>query len=52
MWRRISHPNTVPFLGASEAPAPICMVAEWMPNGTVRNYVEKNPEVSRLQLVC
>ncbi|KAF9789355.1 kinase-like domain-containing protein [Thelephora terrestris] len=50
-WRRISHPNIVPFLGVSEAPAPISMVSEWMPNGDVRSYVIKNPEVSRLQLL-
>ena len=52
MWRRISHPNIVPFLGVTEAPAPLCMISEWMPNGHVRNYVRKNPEASRLQLVC
>ncbi|KAF9789359.1 kinase-like domain-containing protein [Thelephora terrestris] len=51
MWRKISHPNIVPLLGVSEAPAPISMVSEWMPNGDVRSYVEKNPEVSRLQLL-
>ena len=51
MWRRISHPNIVPFLGVSEAPAPLSMVSEWMPNGNVRDYVGKNPETSRLQLV-
>jgi hypothetical protein len=52
MWRKISHPNIVQFLGVSEALAPLCMVSEWMPNGNVRNYVAKNPETSRLQLVC
>jgi len=52
MWRRVSHPNIVPFLGVSEAPAPLSMVSEWMPNGNVRNYVSKNPKISRLQLVC
>ena len=52
MWKRITHPNIVPFLGVSEAPAPLNMVSEWMPNGNVRDYVGKNPETSRLQLVC
>ena len=51
MWRGISHPNIVPFLGASETPAPLSMVSEWMPNGNVRGYVKNNPEASRLQLV-
>ena len=52
IWRRISHSNIVAFLGVSEAPAPLSMVSEWMPNGNVREYVGKNPETSRLQLVC
>ena len=51
MWKRISHPNIVPFLGVSESPAPLSMVSEWMPNGNVRAYVINNPEASRLQLV-
>ena len=51
MWKRISHPNIVPFLGVSKAPAPLSMVSEWMPNGNVRDYVRKNPDTSRLQLV-
>ena len=52
MWKRISHPNIVPFLGVSEALAPLSMVSEWMSNGNVRDFVGKNPDTSRLQLVC
>lgn len=51
MWKGISHPNIVPFFGASEAPAPLSMVSEWMPNGNVRGYLKNDPEISRLQLV-
>ena len=51
IWRRISHPNIVPFIGVSEAPIPLCMISEWMLNGHVRDYAQKNPEISRLQLV-
>jgi len=42
MWRRVCHPNIVPFLGVTEVSAPLCMVPEWMPNGNVRDYVMKN----------
>jgi len=52
MRRRVSHPNIVPFHGVSEALAPLSMVSEWMPNGNIRGYITKNPETSRLQLVC
>ena len=51
MWKRISNPNIVPFIGVSEGPGPISMVSEWMPNGNVRQHVAENPEASRLQLV-
>jgi serine/threonine protein kinase len=27
------------------------MVSEWMPNGDIQNYVRKNPEADRIQLV-
>ena len=52
VWKRISHPNIVPFLGISGAHTPLSMVSEWMPNGNVRDYVGENPETSRLHLVC
>ena len=51
MWKRISHPNIVPFLGVSEALGLLSMVSEWMPNGDVQEYVVKNPGADRLQLV-
>lgn len=52
MWKRLSHPNIVPFLGVADGPAPLSMVSEWMPNGDVRHYVKEHPEVDRIQLVC
>ena len=51
MWRGFSHPNIVPFLGMLATPMLLSVVSEWMPNGDVQAYVEKNSEVSRLQLV-
>ena len=51
IWKQLSHPNIVPFLGVTDDPAPFSMVLEWMPNGDVRQYVNKHPEVDRLQLV-
>lgn len=51
IWKRLWHPNIVPFLGVTDGPAPFTMVSEWMPNGNVRQYVVEHPEVDRLQLV-
>ena len=51
IWRRISHPNVVQFIGVWEEPTFLCTISEWMPNGNVRDYVREDPEASRLQLV-
>ena len=49
---RISpHPNIVPLLGMLEMALSLRIVSEWMPNGNVWDYIERNPDVSRLQLV-
>lgn len=52
LWKRLSHPNIVPFLGVCDSPAPLSMVSEWMPNDNVRQYVQDCPQADRLQLVC
>ena len=48
MWKRLRHPNIVPFLGVTMDP--FQFVSEWMPNGTVTEYVRKNPSVDRIAL--
>ena len=49
IWKRLSHPNIVPFLGVTKDP--IQFVSEWMPNGTLTQYVNKNPSSNRITLV-
>ena len=49
MWKRLKHPNVVPFLGVTSKP--LQFVSEWMPNGTLTNYVRKNPGANRISLV-
>ncbi|OSX65544.1 hypothetical protein POSPLADRAFT_1125619, partial [Postia placenta MAD-698-R-SB12] len=51
LWRHLSHPNITPFLGIDKALFRLCMVSEWMPNGTIMTYVRTNPTVNRRQLV-
>jgi len=49
MWKRLKHPNLVPFVGVvGEHPQ---IVSEWIPNGTLTKYIEKNPSVDRISLV-
>lgn len=49
MWKRLRHPNIVPFLGATTEP--LQFVSEWIPNGVLTDYVTKNPEANRIALV-
>lgn len=49
MWKKIQHQNIVPFTGVVIEPLQI--VSEWIPNGTLTKYVEKNPGVDRIALV-
>ncbi|KIJ09859.1 hypothetical protein PAXINDRAFT_17073 [Paxillus involutus ATCC 200175] len=43
IWRRLDHPNIVPFLGTTSDFGPyISMVAMWMPKGTLHAFLEKH----------
>ena len=48
VWKRLKHPNIVPFLGVTIEP--FQFVSEWMPNGTITQYVVKNPGIDRIAL--
>lgn len=52
-WKRLSHPNVLPLLGAYVSTDPQCfrIVSDWMRNGNVMEYARSNPVVNRLQLV-
>ena len=49
MWKRLKHPNIVPFIGVTRNP--MQFVSEWMPNGTLPEYVNENPGANRISLV-
>ena len=49
MWKRFKHQNIVPFIGVTQDP--LQFVCEWMPNGTLIEYLGKNPGVNRVDLV-
>ena len=50
MWKWLTHPNIVPLLGITLSP--LQLVSVWMPGGDLRGYIQKNPGVDRLELVC
>lgn len=50
MWKRIEHPNIVPFIGISETP-PLEIVYDWMEHGKITEYVRGHPGADRIGLV-
>ncbi|KAF9648576.1 kinase-like protein [Thelephora ganbajun] len=49
IWKRLRHPNVVPFISVTRNP--LQFVSEWMPNGTLTEYVNANPDVNRIGLL-
>ncbi|KAJ7218646.1 kinase-like domain-containing protein [Mycena pura] len=56
IWRQLSHPNLLPFLGAfyqeMNTQRRLCLVSPWMISGDIHNYLKSNPAgLNRLTLV-
>ncbi|KAF9643873.1 kinase-like protein [Thelephora ganbajun] len=49
MWKYLKHPNILPLLGVT---SPLQLISEWMSNGNLSQYIRRNSEVDRLQLLC
>jgi len=49
IWKRLRHPNIVPFIGVTIYPLQI--ISESMPNGTLTEFIARNPDASRIGLV-
>lgn len=49
MWKRLRHPNIIPFIGVTRNP--MQFVSEWMPNGTLTEYLNGHLGASRIGLV-
>ena len=46
MWKHLTHPNVLPFLGITLTP--FQLVSEWMSGGDLPQYIEKHPGADRL----
>lgn len=49
MWKRLIHPNVVPFVGVTTRPPQIA--SEWMPRGNLTTYANSSPDRDRVYLV-
>lgn len=49
MWKRLDHPNIVPFKGVTFEP--LQLVSEWISGGELRHYVGENPGANLISLV-
>jgi len=49
IWKRLRHPNIVPFIGVTTDPLQI--ISEWTSNRTLTEFIQKNPDVNRINLV-
>jgi len=49
VWKRLTHPNIVPFRGV--IPSPLQIISEWMPGGDVTTYIRLKPHAKRVPLV-
>jgi len=48
---RLSDPNILPLIGAYMRGPELVMVSEWMKNGNIKQYLQKNPHVNKPSLV-
>jgi hypothetical protein len=55
VWKNLSHPNVLPFIGAVMVigvwPEKYEFVSELMENGNISVFIKQNGHVSRLELV-
>ena len=50
-WRSLNHPNVLPLLGVMMGERRFVMVSKWMENGNINEFLKKNPNEDRPQLV-
>ena len=48
MWKRLTHPNIVPFLGITLEP--LQLISAWVSGEELRDYISNHPDTDRLDL--
>jgi len=50
-WKHLRHPNILPLLGVTVGENRFAMVSEWMKNGNINDFIEREWHVNRAELV-
>ena len=50
-WKRLVHENVLQFHGVDTSLFQLALVYEWGQNGNIMQYLESNPDASRVKLV-
>ena len=50
-WKHLRHPNVLPLLGVTVSERRFAMVSEWMEHGNIHQFVEKDKDTNRTELV-
>ena len=51
-WKHLRHPNILPLLGVTVSEHRFALVSEWMENGNINEFIERDCHVNRTELVC
>ncbi|KAG8717390.1 hypothetical protein FRC09_014350 [Ceratobasidium sp. 395] len=49
-WAKCDHPGILRLRGIARFQDQVAMVSEWMPNGSLTDYLRKQPSIDRIQL--
>ena len=50
-WKHLRHPNILPLLGVTVGEHRFALVSEWMENGNINDFIERDQHVNRVELV-
>jgi len=50
-WKHLRHPNILPLLGVTFNEHRFALVSEWMENGNINAFVERDCHTNRVELV-
>lgn len=50
MWKRLTHKNILSLLGVTVIPR-FQLISDWMPGGTLPEYIKNHTDTDRLALV-